>query len=129
MFTDKNAADIKKIINDDSRVFVSETALEEFSHDELGGTHCPPDIAVKVLSTEEVSAIAKYANDNEIPLTVRGSGTGLVGACVPVCRGIVLDTSLMNNILELDTENLTVTVEPGVRLMELGKFVEENDLF
>ena len=129
MFTDKNAADIKKIINDDSRVFVSETALEEFSHDELGGTHCPPDIAVKVLSTEEVSAIAKYANDNEIPLTVRGSGTGLVGACVPVCRGIVLDTSLMNNILELDTENLTVTVEPGVLLMELGKFVEENDLF
>jgi glycolate oxidase len=41
----------------------------------------------------------------------------------------MLETTLMNNILELDTENLTVTVEPGVLLMELSKFVEENDLF
>ena len=62
-------------------------------------------------------------------MVVRGSGTGLVGACVPIYGGIMLETTLMNHILELDTENLTVTVEPGVLLMELSKFVEENDLF
>ena len=71
----------------------------------------------------------KYAYEQNIPVVVRGSGTGLVGACVPIYGGIMLETTLMNHILELDTENLTVTVEPGVLLMELSKFVEENDLF
>ena len=106
-----------------------ENINEEYSHDELGNAHSAPDIVVKALTTEEVSSIARYAYENEIPLTVRGSGTGLVGACVPVCGGIVLDVSQMNKILELDEENLTITVEPGVLLMELAQFVTEHDLF
>lgn len=129
MFENKNYLDIKNIINDDERVLYAENINEEYSHDELGGTHSEPDVVVKAMSTEEVSKIAKYAYDNDISLTVRGSGTGLVGACVPVNKGIVLDMSGMKNILELDEENLTVTVEPGVLLMELSKFVEEHDLF
>ncbi|MDZ5001033.1 FAD-binding protein, partial [Clostridium perfringens] len=84
---------------------------------------------VKVVTTEEVSKIMKYAYENNIPVTARGSGTGLVGACVPLEGGIVIDLSGMNNILELDEENLTLTVEPGVLLMEIGKFVQEHDLF
>lgn len=126
MFSEKNYNDIKAIIGDDERVLWGDNINEEYSHDELGGTFSFPDVVVKATNAEEISKIAKYANDNEIPLTVRGSGTGLVGACVPVKKGISLDMTLMNNILELDTENLTVTVEPGVLLMELAKFVEEN---
>ena len=76
-----------------------------------------------------VSAVMKYAYDNVIPVTVRGSGTGLVGACVPVMGGIVLDMSGMNKVLELDEENLTITVEPGMLLMELAAYVEENGFF
>ena len=41
----------------------------------------------------------------------------------------MIDTALMNQILELDEENLTLTVEPGVLLMELSAYVEEHDLF
>ncbi len=126
MFSEKNYIDIKAIIGDDERVLWGDNINEEYSHDELGGTFSFPDIVVKATNVEEISKIAKYANDNEIPLTVRGSGTGLVGACVPVKKGISLDMTMMNSILELDTENLTVTVEPGVLLMELAKFVEEN---
>ena len=126
MFTEKNYNEIKALIGDEERVLFGENINEEYSHDELGGTHSEPDIVVKALSADDVSKIAKYAFDNEIPLTVRGSGTGLVGACVPVEKGIVLDMTNMNHILELDTDNLTVTVEPGVLLMELSKFVEEN---
>lgn len=126
MFTEKNYNEIKALIGDEERVLFGENINEEYSHDELGGTHSEPDIVVKALSADDVSKIAKYAFDNEIPLTVRGSGTGLVGACVPVEKGIVLDMIHMNHILELDTDNLTVTVEPGVLLMELSKFVEEN---
>ena len=128
-FDKKNYLDIEKIIRDGERVLYKENINEEYSHDELGNAHSAPDIVVKALTTEEVSSIARYAYENEIPLTVRGSGTGLVGACVPVCGGIVLDVSQMNKILELDEENLTITVEPGVLLMELAQFVTEHDLF
>jgi glycolate oxidase len=84
---------------------------------------------VQVLSTLEVSKVLQYAYENNIPVTPRGSGTGLVGAAVPIKKGITLDLSKMNRFLELDEENLTVTVEPGVLLMELSKYVEEHDLF
>lgn len=128
-FDEKNYLDIEKIIHDSERVLFKENINEEYSHDELGNAHSAPDIVIKALNTEEISKIARYAYEKEIPLTVRGSGTGLVGACVPVCGGIVLDVSQMNKILELDEENLTVTVEPGVLLMELAKFVEEHSFF
>lgn len=121
--------DIEKIINDEDRVFYGENINEDYSHDELGSIKEFPDIVVKVASTEEVSEIMKYAYENNIPVTARGSGTGLVGAAVALHKGIVLDLSGMNKILELDEENLTLTVEPGVLLMEIAKFVEEHDLF
>jgi glycolate oxidase len=95
----------------------------------MGGITRMPEVLIKVQTTEEISAIMSYANKQIIPVVVRGSGTGLVGAAVAVCGGIMLDTTLMNHILELDPDNLTVTVEPGVLLMELSKFVEEHDLF
>lgn len=121
--------DIKAIINDEDRVFYGENISEDYSHDELGSIKEMPDIVVKANTTEEVSEIMKYAYEHNIPVTARGSGTGLVGAAVALHKGIVLDLSGMNKILELDEENLTLTVEPGVLLMEIAKFVEENDLF
>ena len=62
-----------------------------------------------------------------MPVTVRGSGTGLVGSAVAVEGGILLETTRMNKILELDRDNLTVTVQPGVLLMEIAEFAENND--
>lgn len=120
---------ISNIINDEERVFHGENINEDYSHDELGGAKRMPDIVVKVMSTEEVSKIIKYAYENNIPVTPRGSGTGLVGAAVPIHGGIVIDLSSMNQILDLDEENLTLTLEPGVLLMEISKYVEEHDLF
>ena len=111
------------------RVTARDEIGEDYCHDELGGTHARPDAHVKVLSTEEVSQVMKYAYANEIPVTVRGSGTGLVGGAVPLEGGILLDTSAMNRFLELDEKNMTLTLEPGVLLMEIGKYVEEHNLF
>ena len=127
--TEKDFLALKDIVKDKERVFLKDEINEDYSHDELSATRYFPEAVVKVTSTEEVSAIAKYAYENDICITARGSGTGLVGACVPVKGGIVLDFTAMNRILELDEENLTVTVEPGVLLMELSAFVEEHDLF
>ena len=60
----------------------------------------------------------KYAHENNFPVVPRGSGTGLVGGSVALHGGIMLNLANMNNIIELDEENLTLTVEPGVLLME-----------
>ena len=111
------------------RVTARDDIGEDYCHDELGGTRARPDAHVKAMSTDEVSKIMKYAFENTIPVTVRGSGTGLVGGAVPLEGGILLDLSGMNNFLELDEKNMTLTLEPGVLLMDVGKYVEEHNLF
>ena len=111
------------------RVFVGEEINEDFAHDELGGIEKMPEVMVEALSTEEVTQIMKYAYENNIPVTPRGQGTGLVGGSVAIYGGIMLNLSKMNKIIEIDEENLTLTVEPGVLLMEISKFVEGYDLF
>jgi len=68
----------------------------------------------------------KLANERCIPVTVRGSGTGLVGAAVAVEGGILLETTGMDQVLELDKDNLTVTVQPGVLLMDLAAYTAEH---
>jgi glycolate oxidase len=129
VFDDRDYQYILEMIGDCDRVLYRDAVGEDYSHDELGGITSRPDIVIKVHSTEEVAAVMKYAYTQRIPVTPRGSGTGLVGAAVPVEHGILLDLSSMNRILELDEENLTVTVEPGVLLMDLAQFVEEHQLF
>jgi len=110
-----------------NRIFVGDEISHDYAHDELGGIEKLPDVLINVTSTDEVSKIMAYAYEQEIPVVARGSGTDLVGAAVALEGGIMICTKLMNHILELDKNNLTVTVEPGVLLMELQAYVEEND--
>jgi glycolate oxidase len=126
-----NEDDIKflKSVCGEGRVFTQDKINEDFSHDELSGINHYPEILVEVSSTDEVSEIMKYAYSRNLPVTPRGQGTGLVGGSVAVHGGIMINLSGMNKIIELDDENLTLTVEPGVLLMEISKFVEDHDLF
>ncbi len=114
-------------VTDKSRVLTGDAISHDFYHDELGGVESNPDVLVNVLSTEEVSAVMTYANEHCIPVVCRGSGTGLVGSSVALHHGIMLVTTGMNKILELDEENLTVTVQPGVLLMDLAAFAQNNN--
>lgn len=120
---------IQSVIKEKERILYGTEINEEYSHDELSDTASYPEVVVKAISTVEVSGIMKYAYEKNIPVTPRGAGTGLVGASVAMEHGILLDTSLMNRFLELDEDNLTITVEPGVLLMELAAYVEERGLF
>lgn len=108
------------------RVLTGEAISEDYSHDELGGVSRQPDVLVRVHTTEEVAAVMAYANAQRLPVVVRGSGTGLVGAAVAVQGGIMLETTQMNKIIELDERNLTLTVQPGVLLMEVAAFAQEH---
>lgn len=121
--------DVEKLIEivGNENVLYDEAISTDYAHDELGTVTKMPDVVVKVTTTEQISSVMTLAWERAIPVTVRGSGTGLVGAAVPVCGGILLETTKMNKIIELDRDNMTVTVQPGVLLMELAAFVEEND--
>lgn len=131
MYKKIDAQDLKffKSFISEDRILAGDVIPEEFSKDELGTVAKYPEVVIKAENAEEISRIMKYANEHLIPVTVRGSGTGLVGACVPVQGGIVLNTSRMNRILELDEENLVLTVEPGVLLMDIYSYVEPKGYF
>ena len=110
-------------------VLIGQAIHEDYSRDELAGIRQYPDVVVLPMNSSQVAEVLKYANEKHIAVTPRGQGTGLVGAAVAIHKGIMLSTEHMNKILELDEDNLTLTVEPGVLLMEISKYVEENDLF
>lgn len=99
-----------------------------YAYDATHYTHSP-DVVVSPRSVAEVSRVAALANRELIPLVVRGSGTSLSGGATPWRGGIVMRTVHLNRILEIDTANLTATVEPGVILADFQRAVEKVGLF
>ncbi|BAS29053.1 FAD-binding oxidoreductase [Limnochorda pilosa] len=88
-----------------------------------------PDVVVLPASTGEVQAVVRLAAERGVPVVPRGQATNLSGGTVPAEGGIVLSLNRMNRFLELDRENLTATVEPGVITAELHRRVEAEGLF
>lgn len=119
---------LKEIIPDKKRI-VAHDIPEKYLSDTLGRLKGEAAALVFPQSTEEVSKILKYAHKHGIPVTPRGAGTNLVGSTVPVDGGIILDFSHMDKILELDENTMTITVQPGLLLQDLQKYVEERGLF
>jgi glycolate oxidase len=120
---------LSSLLKDSSRVIFAPSIETKYLSDTLGRKKGSASALVFPVSTEEVSAIAKFAYENKIPLTPRGAGTNLVGSTVPHDGAIIIDFSLMNRVLELDKENFTAWVEPGVILEDFQKYVESEGLF
>lgn len=121
--------DILQIIKDESRVFFDKQIEGRFLSDTLGRLVGKADALVFATSTEEVSALLKYADANKISVTPRGAGTNLVGSTVPQNDGIIIDFSKMNKILEFDADTFTATVESGILLKDFQAFVESKGFF
>lgn len=125
--TDEIIRRLKDIVGDDN---ILSEHLMDYGHDE---THVldwvPPEVVVKPKNRTEVSEILKLADQETIPVTPRGGGTGLSGGAVPIYGGIVLSLEQMNKILEIDEDNFLAVVEPGVILAELYKAVEDRGLY
>ena len=93
---------------------------EDYTHDEaLTATPVRPLAVVRPGSTDEVAAIVRICDELHVPLTARGAGTGLSGACIPSADGIVVALERMNEIVEIDTDNYVAVVQPGVSLEQL----------
>ena len=128
---DKNIIEkIKKIVSSQNVL----TTMEEryvYAQDATNKQNIKvlPDIVVFVETVDQVQQIVKLAYENNIPIIPRGAGTNLVGACITIQGGIVLNFSKMNKILEISQENLTATVQPGVVVGNLQNEVEKLGLF
>jgi glycolate oxidase len=118
----------KKIVGEQF-VFVDEENLDKYSHDETEHLHYLPEVVLKPRTAEEISEIFKICNQNKIPVTPRGAGTGLSGGALPQLGGVLISTERMNSILNIDERNLQVTTEPGVITEVLQNEVKEKGLF
>ena len=126
--TDKDVKALKEIFGDNN-TYVGDEIAEEYAKDEIGLIVAYPEVRVVAKNKEQVSKVMKYAHKENIPVTVRGAGTGLVGGAVPVLGGILLDLSGMDKILELDHTNMTLKVQPGVLMLDIYEEVLKHDLF
>lgn len=87
-----------------------------------------PDLVVMPGSVEEIRDVVNLARVRGIAIYPRGAGTNLSGGTIPLQRGIVMSFQRMNRILEVDAENLTATVQPGVVIQELNNAVAPHGL-
>lgn len=88
-----------------------------------------PEIVVRPLTTEQVAAVMKIAHENKIAVTPRGASSGRTGGSIPLAGGISLSLDRMKNIIELDEENMMVTVEAGVLTGDLYQYCAARGLF
>jgi len=103
-----------------ANVLTGDAVKEDYGHDEaLTAVPQLPLAVVLPSSTAEVAALLQVADEARLPVTARGSGTGMSGACIPQANGIVVSFERMNHILEVDEDNFVAVVEPGVQLAQL----------
>jgi glycolate oxidase len=95
----KITADILKAITaivGDAAVITLHEDLEKYSHDETEDLHYYPEVVAKPNTPEQVSALLKLCNDNLVPVTPRGAGTGLSGGALPILGGLLISMERFN---------------------------------
>ena len=111
------------------QVLTGEAITDDYTHDEsLTCTPQRPAVVVFPVTTQDVVAVIRLADEVLAPVTTRGSGTGLSGGCVPRPGGILLSFERMNRILEIDTDNQVAVVQPGVTLAQLDEATAADGL-
>jgi len=128
MLGKKLISQLRKIVGQEA-VLTSKEDLNAYSYDGTATWAHMPDVVVLPTTTEQVSQILKLANENQIPVTPRGAGTNVSGGSIPIKGGIVLCTTRMDKILEINKTNLTAIVEPGVILQDFNTALAKQGLF
>jgi glycolate oxidase len=118
--------ELQEVVGQDRCLSASED-LMVYSHDVFAEKK--PEVVVLPTTTAEVSRILNLANRERVPVTPRGSATGLSGGCVPERGGIVIAMSKMNKILEISPEDRLAVVEPGVITNDLQLAAEAVGVF
>jgi glycolate oxidase len=110
-------------------VLTDDAISDDYTHDEaLTATPQAPLAVVRPGDTTQVAAVVTWAAEHGVPLTARGSGTGLSGACIPRADGILVSFERMAEIVEIDTANHVAVVQPGVTLHQLDEALKPHGL-
>jgi glycolate oxidase len=115
--------ELERVVGPNRAAYAPED-LSAYSYDAYTEEYLP-DIVLFPISTKEVSSIMRTAYRENIPVTARGSGTNLAGESVPARGGIIVCLTQMDEILSMDSQNLTATVQPGVVNMDLQRAAEK----
>lgn len=129
MLLAKEILDKLTAIVGENYIFTDQETRNHYGHDETEDYVFPPSVVVKPANTQEISEIIKLANDYKIPTTPIGARTGLSGGALSIYEGIGLSMERLNKIIEIDEQNLQVTVEPAVITQVLRETVAEKGLF
>ena len=111
-------------------VFSSEADRQSYAYDAAVLKPMIPSLVVRPTEVEQLGQVVKRCYEEGIPMTVRGSGTNLTGGTIPDCSDtIVILTTGLNKILEINTEDLYATVQPGVITAKFAAAVAAKGLF
>lgn len=112
-----------------AHVLTDDDTLANYAHDETEDLHYVPEVVLKPDTTEQVSRILQLCQQELLPVTPRGGGTGLSGGALPQWGGVLISMERFDRIIEIDERNLQVTVEPGVITEVLQDAVKQKGLF
>jgi glycolate oxidase len=111
------------------RVLTGDAIGDDYASDEaLTAVATMPAAVVLPQSTADAATALRICDEQRVPVTARGSGTGLSGAAVPVAGGVVVSFERMRRVVEIDTANHVAVVQPGVTLAELDEVTSQHGL-
>jgi glycolate oxidase len=110
---------MKSALGDKAVRFGDEVSDDYYADESLHAAKVSPGLLVIPTSTAQVADIVRIAAETRTPVTARGAGTGLSGACIPDAEGVLVSFEAMNSILEVDERSHAAVVQPGVTLAEL----------
>lgn len=122
------AAQLRAILPRDA-VLTDEEELRPYECDGLSAYRALPLMVVLPETTEQVCRVLKTCHANEVPVVARGAGTGLSGGALPNRDGILLALGKFNRILEINADNRTARVQPGVRNLAISEAVASHGLY
>src|SRR4030042_972414 len=110
-------------------VLTSPEEMVAYSYDATNMWSHLPDVVVLPSGAGQIAEILKLASAEKIPVTPRGGGTNVSGGSIPIHGGIILCTTRMNRIIDINRTNLNATVEPGVVLQDFQVALAAEGLF
>jgi glycolate oxidase len=103
--------------------------LKPYECDALTAYRKLPRLALLPSTIDEIQAIVKICKAYKIPIVARGAGTSLSGGALPHADGILLNLAKLNKVIEIDMENRTATVQPGVRNLAISEAAKPYGLY
>ena len=125
--TEQIRAAIRERISPES-IISAPGMLAEYASDASKLTYTP-ELVVKAKCVADIQALMELANIHRFPVTPRGGGSGLAGACLPSLGGVVLLTGELNRISSIDCKNFIMKVEPGVISQQVRQAADAAGLF